>query len=90
MTEGGVRRRTAELRARMTVGWSRAAGLEQWSRSCGAERASDPVQQTLDGLESDLSYLEELPGDRIARSQAALGQASERLERLAASLKRPA
>ncbi|MEN6343137.1 MAG: hypothetical protein ABFC89_11335 [Methanospirillum sp.] len=82
--------RTAELRARMIYGWARAAGGEQLRRAaCVEAQGGDPVEIALIGLESDLSYLEELPADRVEAAGAVLDELDERLKRVIASLENP-
>ncbi len=86
ITEAGVHARMAELRAHAIYGWARAVGSEERYRTRGADPEADPVADALIGLESDLSYLEELPADRVAPSQRALDETGERLKRLLGSL----
>ena len=85
--EEGMHARTAELRARMIYGWARAAGREQLRRAaCVEAQGGDPVEIALTGLESDLSFLEDLPADRVEPAGVALVELDERLKRLIASL----
>ena len=87
MTEVGVHARMAELRARVDLRLGTRGGLgRSGTGRCGANPAADPVADALIGLESDLSYLEELPADRVAPSQRALDETGERLKRLLGSL----
>lgn len=87
MTEAGVHERTAELRARTTYGWARAAGREQRSRLFRSRHGADPVESALVGLESDLCFLEGIQASRIKSAGSVLGELGERLARLIAPLK---
>ena len=55
----------------------------------GWKQETDPLDSALERLESDLSYLEELPGALTAPVGAGLDEMDRRLKQLIASLDRP-
>jgi len=55
----------------------------------GWKQETDPLDSALERLESDLSYLEELPGALTAPAGAGLDEIDRRLKQLIASLDRP-
>jgi len=59
-----------------------------WSDSCAGEYEPEPysVDDTLQELDGYLSYLEDLPEERLASCEDKIGRLSDRLNRLRASL----
>jgi hypothetical protein len=85
VTDASGHDRTARLRARGIYAWARTDCRGRPNGTCQRDQATNPVEEALAGLESDLSYLEELPAVRLAPSREDLGEAVERLVRLVAS-----
>ena len=62
---------------------------DRLGEKAGREPETDPLDSALERLESDLSYLEELPGALTAPVGAGLDEIDRRLKQLIASLDRP-
>jgi hypothetical protein len=90
--EARKQERAAHLRALAVDRWTRAWCEQDRGRGPQDEEpdaAADPVDAALTVLESDLSYLEDLPAARVATGGGALDELDDRMKRLIASLTSP-
>lgn len=88
--EARMQERAAQLRALAVDRWTRAWCEQERGRGITGrepEAAVDPIDAALTVLESDLSYLEELPTSRVAPSGAAIAELDERMKSVIALLK---
>jgi len=88
--EARMQERAAQLRALAVDRWTRAWSEQARGREIAdreTEAAADPIDAALSVLESDVSYLEELPTSRVASSGAAIAELDERMKSVIALLK---
>ncbi|MGA9139836.1 MAG: PadR family transcriptional regulator [Methanocella sp.] len=84
MQEEGMIRKRDDQRYELTTAGAEEIGLDR--RQHSSHQGSYSLEGSLDELDSYVSYLEDLPKDRLKPGEARLARIAERLQRLSESL----